>query len=121
MTHNLDEDTFKNLQNNLNKNEMIIIKFTADWCAPCKSIKDYINNIVKDLPSKIKFYEIDVDDSIELYAKFKNKKMVNGIPALLAFKDGIKDIWYIPDDSILGANKDEIRSFFDRVIKYVNN
>ena len=46
--------------------------------------------------------------------------MINGIPALLAFKDGIKDIWYIPDDSILGANKDEIK-FFDRVIKYVNN
>ena len=120
MTHNLDENTFKSLQNNLNKNEIIIIKFTADWCAPCNSIKEYIHDIVKTLPDKIKFYEIDVDDSIELYAKFKNKKMLNGIPALLAFKDGEKDIWYIPDDSILGADKAKIRSFFDRSIKYVS-
>ena len=61
MTHNLDENTLKSLQNNLNKNEMIIIKFTADWCAPCNSIKEFIHDIVKSLPDKIKFFEIDVD------------------------------------------------------------
>jgi thioredoxin 1 len=121
MQTSLTENHLFRMQKELNPNEMIIIKFTADWCAPCRSIKDLVEESIKELPNSIKFQEIDIDESLELYAKFKSKKMVNGIPAILAFKYGEKEHWYIPDDSVMGGNKEEIRKFFARCKMYVNS
>ena len=112
-----EEDLFK-LQNALGEKEMLIIKFTADWCGPCKGIKGLVDELLKDLPETIKFIEIDVDESLELFAKFKSKKMVNGIPAILGFKGGSKEHWFIPDDCVLGGNKEEIKKFFARCKEY---
>ena len=50
----------------------------------------------------------------------KKLKMVNGIPAILAYHSGEKDFWYVPDDSVLGGDKPQVRNFFDRCINYVN-
>ena len=72
--------------------EMIILKFTATWCGPCNQIKSLCNEYVKKLPTNIYYYEIDIDDSLELYANLKSKKMVNGIPALLAYNSGEKEL-----------------------------
>ena len=114
-----EQDLFK-MQKELNGKEMVIIKFTADWCGPCQGIKDLVEELVKELPDSIKFHEIDIDESLELYAKFKSKKMVNGIPAILGFKDGDKDHWYIPDLSVLGGDKKAIREFFEKCVTYVS-
>ena len=107
------------LINNLQDKQIIIIKFTADWCGPCKNIKDICNKHVSQLPKNINFYEIDVDDSIELYSFLKTKKMVNGIPAILAYYN-VKEDYYIPDDSILGGNKEKVNEFFLRQIERFN-
>ena len=112
-----ETDLFK-MQKELESKEMLIIKFTADWCGPCRGIKNLVEELVKELPNSIKFYEIDIDESLELYAKFKSKKMVSGIPAILGFKGGEKEHWYIPDDSVLSGNKDNIREFFKRCAEY---
>ena len=115
-----EQDLFK-MQKELNGKQMVIIKFTADWCGPCQGIKGLVEELVKELPDSIKFYEIDIDESLELYAKFKSKKMVNGIPAILGFKGGEKDHWYIPDDSALSSNKENIRGFFKRCVEYASD
>jgi thiol-disulfide isomerase/thioredoxin len=120
MKSELTEKELYKLQTELMPNQMIIIKFTAEWCAPCESIKELVEELVKELPDSIKFYEINIDNSLELYAKLKNKKMVNGIPAILGFKGGEKEHWYIPDDSVLSANKENIHKFFKRCIAYVS-
>lgn len=113
--------TLQNLQQSLGNKELLVIKFTADWCGPCKKIKPLCENIIKTLPSNIKFYEINIDESIELFSFLKTKKMVSGIPAILAYKGGTKDFFYVPDDSHLGGNADGVNSFFDRCIAYVNS
>ena len=120
MESKLTEQDLYIMQQQLACGEMIILKFTADWCGPCKGIKELVENLVKQLPKSIKYYEIDIDESLELYAKFKNKKMVNGIPAILAFKDGVKDYWYIPDYSVLSANKNAICDLFKQCNEYVS-
>jgi hypothetical protein len=61
---------------------------------------------------------IDVDESLELYGLLKQKKMVNGIPAILAYYAGNKS--YIPDDSVVGANMQQIQLFFQRCMQEVD-
>ena len=112
-------DDLLNMQKNLLEKSLIIIKFTADWCVPCKNIKSITQQFCNDLPSSIKFIEIDIDESLELYVFLKNKKMVNGIPAILAYYPVEKDNFYVPDDSCLGGNIDNVKTFFERCINYV--
>ena len=116
----INEETLKIKQENLKEKELIVLKFTADWCGPCKSIKDICMQFEKTRPLSIQYYEIDIDESIELYMKLKKMKMLNGIPALFAYKNGTKDYWYIPDDSQLGSDKKNVLLFFDRCLKYVS-
>ena len=108
------------MQSLLNVKQMIIIKFTASWCMPCQGIKPIVDDYLKTLPQAINYIEIDVDESIELYSFLKTKKMLNGIPAILAYYHGTKDMAYVPDDSVLGGNKNEVAKFFERCINYVS-
>ena len=120
MSETLNEGTLKFKCEALEHNELIIIKFTADWCGPCKLIKDMCIQFEKTKPPSIQYYEINIDESIELYMKLKKMKMVNGIPALLAYKGGIKEYWYIPDDVHIGSDKKGLSQFFEKCIKYVS-
>lgn len=107
------------IQQNLDDKTMIIIKFTADWCGPCKAIKSTVHECYSKCPESIKLIEIDIDESIDLYVFLKNKKMINGIPALLAYYSGEKEFFYVPDDSCLGGNVNNVKQFFQRCIDYV--
>jgi thiol-disulfide isomerase/thioredoxin len=95
----------------------IIIKFGAEWCGPCKKIDAQVHKwfeyLSKTAPT-IQTYLIDVDDNIDIYGYLKTKKMVNGIPAILVYKSPNKT--YIPDDSVLGANSQEIDLLFRRCL-----
>tara|TARA_B100001094_G_C18060965_1_gene735039 strand:- start:214 stop:567 length:354 start_codon:yes stop_codon:yes gene_type:complete len=108
------------MQQLLQSKTLIIIKFTANWCGPCKNIKPITQEYIKKLPSSIKYIEIDIDESLDLYVFLKNKKMVNGIPAILAYYPGEKDNFYIPDDSCLGGNINNVKQFFERCLNYVS-
>jgi hypothetical protein len=53
--------------------------------------------------------------------KFKKYKMLNGIPALLAYKKNVdRDFWYIPDDSHLGGDVNGLNNFFSRCNNHVD-
>ena len=58
----------KNLVNN---KSIILVKFSADWCGPCKKIAPIVEEWKKALPEHVEFYEIDIDESINLYSYFK--------------------------------------------------
>ena len=120
MSELLSEDILKSKCEALGEKDLIVIKFTAEWCGPCKLIKDMCAHFEKNKPTSIQYYEINIDDSIELYMKLKKMKMVNGIPALLAYKSGTKEHWFIPDDSHLGSDKKGLSQFFDNCVKYVS-
>jgi thiol-disulfide isomerase/thioredoxin len=120
MSELLSENILKLKCEALGEKDMIIIKFTADWCGPCKLIKDMCIQFEKTKPSSIQYYEINIDESIELYMKLKKMKMVNGIPALLAYKGGVKEHWFIPDEFHLGSDKKGLIQFFDKCIKYAS-
>jgi len=91
---------------------LFIIKFGADWCGPCKKIEGLVQEWFNKTNDKVQCAMIDVDESFDIYAFLKSKKMVNGIPVVLCYKKGI--ISSIPDDSITGADPIELDAFFRR-------
>ena len=52
----------------------------------------------------------------------KKHKMIQGIPVFLAFYGNTeRDKWYIPDDSIVGADENAVNDFFESSQKKVND
>jgi thioredoxin 1 len=98
------------------RDNILIVKFGAEWCKPCKLIKPTCEEWFKTCPPHIIYADIDIDESLDLYQAFKTKKMVRGVPVLLAF-DGSKtrDQWYIPDDSVEGGDILAVQQFFQRI------
>jgi thioredoxin 1 len=91
---------------------LIILKFGAVWCGPCKRIAPVLEGFFATSPDNVICADIDVDESFDFYAFLKSKKMVNGIPVILCYKKGNET--YIPDDSITGADPAELDAFFRR-------
>ena len=117
----ITEDALKQYRKTMKKNQLIILKFTADWCGPCKKIEPICKEYINNLPETIIFHEIDIDESLDLYVKLKKHKMLNGIPALLAFTPGkdIDDHWYVPAECHLGGDEAGVKKFFENCMKLV--
>lgn len=91
---------------------LIVIKLGAEWCGPCKQIKNVVHAFFASSPPEVVCADIDVDKSIDFYSFLKSKKMVNGIPVLLCYKKG--NATYIPDDSVTGSGAQSLHLFFQR-------
>ncbi len=91
---------------------VIIIKLGATWCGPCKKIEHVVHAFFASSPPDVICADIDVDESFDLYAYFKSKRMVNGIPVMLCYRKG--NISYIPDDSFTGIEPNGLNAFFKR-------
>lgn len=120
----LDPQQFGNLAKTIT-NQIIIIKLGAEWCGPCKKSKPQVNEwfqkIMTENKGKFLIFDLDVDESMELYGFFKKQKMVNGIPVILAYypiKNSEKTKIFIPDDSYTGSDPSLIDELFSRIINY---
>jgi thiol-disulfide isomerase/thioredoxin len=95
---------------------VFIFKFGAEWCGPCKAIKKYIDSVSLVLPNNTMYiYNVDVDECFDLFAYLKQRKMIIGIPTLLAYKKG--NTHFAPDASISGTNQAELMHFFNTCLK----
>lgn len=97
-----------------NKNKPLFVKFTADWCGPCKKAKPIIDENLRKLPESILFNEVDIDESIEVYGMLKSKRLVSSIPALICYNKDNNSLW--PDEIISSSNKNDIDNFFNKCI-----
>ena len=97
---------------------LVVLKLSADWCAPCKRIRPEMEVGLANLPSNVQPVLIDIDESLEIFSYLKNKKRVNGIPAILCWKRG--NVSDIPDDVVLGADVGQVQGFFQRCQTYAS-
>ncbi len=98
---------------------LIILKLGATWCGPCKMIKPMVDTFFATSPANVICADIDVDESFDLYALFKNKRIVNGIPVVMVYKKGNTGIY--PDEIITGADQTKLHQLFVRCGNYIKN
>lgn len=112
--------TVDDLMSLLNQNPgMVLIKFGADWCKPCKQIKHLVDAFFADSPHNVLCADLNVDENVMLYSYLKRRRMVNGIPVILMYKYGNKSV--IPTDSVTGGNPVDLQNFFRRCGLHLSN
>jgi thioredoxin 1 len=72
----------------LNSNKLVLIDFYADWCAPCKKMKPYLEEISKDMSATVEVIRINADDNQALCKELN----IDALPVLQLFK-GKNLIW----------------------------
>jgi thiol-disulfide isomerase/thioredoxin len=105
-----DRQSFFNLLPN--NPGMIIVKFGAIWCKPCKAIAPQLEAFFATSPDEVICCDIDVDESFDFYSFMKARKMVNGIPVILCYLKGNTGI--APNFSVTGSDKTQLDNFFKR-------
>ncbi|MQV98079.1 thiol reductase thioredoxin [Sinorhizobium medicae] len=74
----------------LNSPLPVVVAFSGEHCLPCEAIAFSLKEIATELAGKLKVVKIDVDENLDLAARYG----VRGIPTLLMFKGGeVADIY----------------------------
>ncbi|XP_022139257.1 thioredoxin H1-like [Momordica charantia] len=76
-------------------NKLVVVKFTATWCGPCRAMAPVLEDLAKKT-SNVIFLKVDVDELMRV----ANELGVGAIPSFQFFKNG-KLV-----DKFVGANKD---------------
>ena len=90
--------TLKDFEN-MDKDELAIIDFSAKWCMPCQMMAPVFEEVSNEYEGKMNFYKVDTDEEMELAKKFA----VMSIPALVVVKGGEKkdmSLGFIPAPSL---------------------
>jgi thiol-disulfide isomerase/thioredoxin len=95
---------------------LLIVKFGATWCGPCTKLNPYATKMMDEMlslhPSLVRCITVDIDDSFDLYAHLKSRKVVKSIPSLLCYLVGNTTIY--PDEVVSTSDETEVGVFFDR-------
>jgi len=111
---------FDELQYILQKNPgLVIVKFGAEWCGPCKKIESLVHTWFSNSPETVQCCLIDIDECIDLYGYLKTKKMIRGVPGILCWVKG--NISYIPDDIVNEGDPVKVNEFFQRCADILSN
>lgn len=66
----------------VNSPKIVLIDFYADWCAPCKKMKPYLDEISIEMKDKVTVVRINADENPELCKKLG----IDGLPVLQVYK-----------------------------------
>jgi thioredoxin 1 len=74
--------TLTELQNILNENKLVVLKFSADWCGPCKRIAPEMEKLAEQ-NCDIAFCHIDVDESSDIAIEYN----ISAMPTIKFIKE----------------------------------
>lgn len=100
--------TRQELKNHVKNHEVVIVKFKAEWCGPCKKVAPHIKTLMETY-NKINYVEVDVDDGSNIASYLK----IRSIPTIISYVNG--DIHEI----LSSSNTSDITTFFVKTNQYV--
>jgi thioredoxin len=62
----------------------VLIDFTADWCAPCKTVAPEVEAVARELEGKAKVVKIDIDKSKRIATMLR----IQAVPTFMVFHKG---------------------------------
>ncbi len=97
--------TMENLDRIVRSNQVVLIDFYADWCAPCKKMTPILNKIA-DENKEIKLLKVDAEKNDNIATVFK----VEAIPTYVIIKNA-RQVWRGEGEMSEIEIKDVIRKF----------
>ena len=82
----------KNFDEFIKNNQVAVVDFWAEWCAPCHILAPVIEELAKDYP-QVGFGKLNSDENPDIAARYG----VMSLPTVILFKNGE------PVDAVLGA------------------
>jgi len=68
----------------LQSNQVVLVDFWAEWCAPCRMIAPVVEALANELGDRLKVVKMDIDAN----PRVPGELQVMSIPTLIIFKDG---------------------------------
>ena len=81
----------------IKSDQPLLVDFHATWCAPCKMIAPILQDLKKELGSKLTIIKIDIDKQLGIAHTYQ----VQSVPTLVLFKNG-QLLWR--QSGVLSAN-----------------
>jgi len=84
----------------------VLVDFYADWCAPCKMVAPFVDEIAQTHVGKILVAKVDTDAAPEVALKYG----IRSIPTLIVFRGG-EEV-----ERSIGFEPEKVRSLVERVV-----
>ena len=107
--------TTKNFNETLDNNDIVIIDFWAEWCAPCKQFAPIFEKVAEENPD-IVFAKVNTEEQTAISAQFG----IRSVPTVMVSKEGIIVLnqgGAFPEDTmnkliehVKGIDMDEVRA-----------
>jgi thioredoxin 1 len=97
--------TMENLDRIVRSNQVVLIDFYADWCAPCKKMTPILNKIA-DENKEIKLLKVDAEKNDNIATVFK----IEAIPTYVIIKNA-RQVWRGEGEMTEIEMKEAIRKF----------
>ncbi len=76
--------TDENFEEEVRKDQLVLVDFWAVWCAPCKIIEPVIEELAQEYAGRLTCGKLNVDENPVTAARFQ----IMSIPSILLFKGG---------------------------------
>jgi len=83
----------------------VLVDFYADWCAPCRMVAPFVDEIARNNVGRMLVAKVDTDRAPEVAMQYG----IRSIPTLIVFKGGAEV------DRSVGFEPDRVRSLVERV------
>ena len=84
----------------LYSDKLVLIDFYADWCAPCKKMKPYLDEISKDMQDRV----VVIRNNADKNQQFCKELRIDALPVLQLYKNKAMtwtNTGYISKDDVL--------------------
>ena len=78
------EVTPSNFEKAIHSKRVVLVKFYATWCQPCKILKPEFDKAKREVGNKVLFVEYNIDSGIDILRKYGVKR----VPTMILFENG---------------------------------